>query len=94
MTIEEQIKDAVQLLFSHLDKAIINNNNEEWKNWFNSIPILIVTPVNTEACQQIIFESLLKWVKDFNIYEHNGFIIQNRQIFDTWYKQLKLNNDK
>ncbi len=83
MTDEEQVKDAVERLFILMNKT----TEDESYNWFESIPVLIVTPVNAEHCKKVLIKSLLKWLPEAHINDHtNGFIIQHRSIFNKWYE--------
>jgi hypothetical protein len=97
MTIEEQVKDAVDKLFILMSKET-TDDEDEGMHWFNSIPILIVTPVDPEQAKEVIIKSLLKWIPEQTIFERSGFIIQNVDTFNKWYEKLKLklklkNND-
>ena len=91
MTDKEQVEDAVERLFILMNKES-NSDEDEGYNWFESIPILVVTPVNPEDCKKVLIESLLNWIPESHMNDHiSGFIIQHKAIFDKWYETLKLN---
>lgn len=92
MTIEEQVKDAVNRLFILMNKETKEDEEDEGIHWFNSIPILVVTPVDAEQSKEVLINALLKWIPEAHMNDYtSGFIIQNKTVFDKWYETLKLN---
>jgi hypothetical protein len=84
MTDKEEVEDAVERLFKLIDN--------QSSNWFQTIPILIVTSTDIKTTKELVINSLLKWLPEAHMNDHtSGFIIQHRTIFNKWYETLKLN---
>jgi len=84
MTIEEQVKDAVQKWVYLMYTKDIEHLDE----WFNSIPVEVIGL----SSESEVENELLKWIPESHMNDHiSGFIIQHKAIFDKWYETLKLN---